>query len=151
MPVPGPRLLSSTHSCCPVSKRFPKNFRYMPKFNLKLQFRHRIFDPWFYNHLDIQLSISLQNEDTKESKPNKQFYARIESKGSRGAALLSHTGHVRYGRPATLTRVPRFKPSRINSKLWALLLYHQCSILTGGISKSCIDHVDRMRSVIRVP
>ena len=147
----GSGLLSSTHGCCPVSKDFQQILDMCPKFNLELQFRRRIFDPWFYNYLDIQLSISLQNEDTKESKPNKQFYARIESKGSRGAALLSHTGHVRYGHPATLTRVPRFKTSQIKSKLWALLLYHQCSILTGGISKSCIDHVDRTRSAIRVP
>ena len=75
----------------------------------------------------------------------------LNKKGSRGSALLSHTGHVRYACSATLTKAPWFKPSPINSKLWALLLHHQCSILTGGISKSCINHVDRTRSAIRVP
>ena len=62
-----------------------------------------------------------------------------------------HTGHVQYARSAALTRVPRYKPSWINSKLWAMLLYHQCSILTEGISNPCSNHLDRMRSGIRVP
>ena len=90
----GPRLLSSTHGCCPVSKDFQEILDICPKLNLELRLDKESY-PMFYNHLDIQLSISLQNEDTKESKPNKQFYAQIESKGSRGAALLGHTGHVR--------------------------------------------------------
>ena len=91
--------------------------------------------------MKIQKNLSLTNNSM----------LGLNQKGSRGSALLSHTEHVRYGRPATLTRVPRFKPSQINSKLWALLLYHQCSILTKGISRSSINHVDRTRSMIRVP
>ena len=153
MPVLGPRLLSSTHNCCPVSKDLQEISDICPKFNLELQFRRRIFDPWFYNHLDIPLSLGLQNIDTKETKPNIQLLNWIQSKGSRDLlcwpisdASDRHTGHVRYVRSATLTRDPRFKPSRINSKLWAMLLYHQCSILTEGIPKPCSNHVDRTRS-----
>ena len=91
----GPRLLSSTHGCYPVSKDFQEILDTCPKFNLKLQLDVESFYPWFYNHLDIQLSISLQSIDTKEAKPNKQFLDWIESKESRGPALLGHTEHVR--------------------------------------------------------
>jgi len=62
-----------------------------------------------------------------------------------------HTGHVRHACSAALTRVPRYKPSWINFKLWAMLLYHQCSILTEEISNPCPKHVDRTRSGVRVP
>ena len=39
--------------------------------------------------------ISQSKKDIKEAKPNIQFKYWIESKGSRGAALLGHTGHIR--------------------------------------------------------
>ena len=137
MPMLGSGLLSSTHSCCPVSKDFQQILDTCPKFNLELQFRRRIFDPWFYNYLDIQLSISLQNEDTKESKPNKQFYAWIESKREQRVC----SAEPYQTRPVAYRTRPIWAPSNPNQGSSIQTITDQFQTL-GIASISPMQHID---------